>query len=340
MRSFGLNVEYNGDHYVALCGERAKQYAIGEMACELMRLRPADIKDILVEADHFDDPLDKDQINALLFWFRDKLLSKYPLVVGEMISIDFMNKTIEYFTTDKEKQRDWINSCLPENKEDSVSKYILEGTHYTDYGDTTNGQFLLTLCYNVSFEYCLFKGAFLSFAKSDESPEDLKQAERLLEMYGAQDNVQDIEFRIMGYDGRFNSVYTIKSFFSLLLFEMAHIIDEGVNIVKCRNCGQYFVPLKRSDTRYCNYPSPENPEKTCKEIGAQKAWANKEKTDDVTREYRKVYMRYKMTVKRHPDNKEAQQKLDRLTDGIKEWRQKLDAGEVSTADFMRWLEEF
>ena len=59
-----------------------------------------------------------------------------------------------------------------------------------------NGQFLLTLCYNVSFEYCLFKGAFLSFAKSDESPEDLKQAERLLEMYGAQDNVQDIEFRI------------------------------------------------------------------------------------------------------------------------------------------------
>ena len=120
MRSFGLNVEYNGDHYVALCGECAKQYAIGEMACELMRLRPADIKDILVEADHFDDPLDKDQINALLFWFRDKLLSKYPLVVGEMISIDFMNKTIEYFTTDKEKQRDWINSCLPENKEDSV----------------------------------------------------------------------------------------------------------------------------------------------------------------------------------------------------------------------------
>ena len=73
MRSFGLNVEYNGDHYVALCGECAKQYAIGEMACELMRLRPADIKDILVEADHFDDPLDKDQINALLFWFRDKL---------------------------------------------------------------------------------------------------------------------------------------------------------------------------------------------------------------------------------------------------------------------------
>ena len=57
-------------------------------------------KDILVEADRFDDPLDKDQINALLFWFRDKLLSKYPLVVGEMISIDFMNKTIEYFTID------------------------------------------------------------------------------------------------------------------------------------------------------------------------------------------------------------------------------------------------
>jgi hypothetical protein len=47
-----------------------------------------------------------------------------------------------------------------------------------------------------------------------------------------------------------------------------------------------------------------------------------------------------MTVKRHPDNQEAQQKLDRLTDGIKEWRQKLDGGEANTTDFMTWLDEF
>ena len=81
-----------------------------------MRLRPADIKDILVEADHFDDPLDKDQINALLFWFRDKLLSKYPLVVGEMISIDFMNKTIEYFTTDKKSSVTGLTLAYPKTR--------------------------------------------------------------------------------------------------------------------------------------------------------------------------------------------------------------------------------
>lgn len=340
MQDFGMNVEFNGKFYRVINDEVIKQYAIGELGCELMRFSPSGMKKILVQAPHFEDAMDNDDIVSDLFWLRTELLKVYPLVVAEMLSVDFMNKAIEYLTIDDEQKQEWLRMYGAKEDQSGVRDYILQDTPYDSFGADTIGQLLLTLYFSVSQEYCVFAIAFKSLVESSEDEASMNRATSILDMFNDEHDFQHIDYRIGLYDGRFNSIYTIKSFISLLMFEAAHIIDNDVQVVKCKNCQKYFVPLKRSDTRYCNYPSPENPEKTCKEIGAQKAWANKEKTDDVTREYRKVYMRYKMTVKRHPDNKEAQQKLDRLTDGIREWRQKLEAGEASTADFMRWLEEF
>ena len=339
MREYGMNVEFNGKFYRIISEAEIKQYAIGEMACEMMRFEPSKLKDVLTAAPHFSEPLDKELVVSDLFWLREQLLKQYLLVVAEMISVAFMNMAIEYLTADEENKKEWLKAYTSCDKQKEIGENILKEQPFDSFGADTIGQFLLTLYYGVSQEYCVCAAAFISLAKSGEDPKEMERAQNILDLYNDEHNFQDIDYRLGLYDGRFNSVFTIKSFISLLMFEVAHILDSETQVVKCKSCGHYFIPLKRSDTRYCNYPSPENPEKTCKEIGAQKAWANKEKTDDVTREYRKVYMRYKMTVKRHPDNQEAQQKLNRLTDGIKEWRQKLDAGEAGTADFMRWLEE-
>lgn len=340
MSKFGITVEYNGKHYVVLTSEGTHEYAIGEMACELMRVYMPDLKEILLSVESFQSPLEKELMINTLFWLRGEFRKKYPTVISEVLAADFLNNATEYFEASDEGKKEWLDSIDTIENRQKIHKYIFGGSGCDDIGVETIGQFLLTLYFLVSFNHTLFKAAFAAFANADNSKEDQDNTYTLIRMSSEDINIQDIEYRILEYDDRFNSVFTIKSMISLYLFEIAHIYDGDVPIVRCKNCSHYFIPLKRSDTRYCNYPSPENPEKTCKEIGAQKAWANKEKTDDVTREYRKVYMRYKMTVKRHPDNKEAQQKLDRLTDGIREWRQKLEAGEASTADFMRWLEEF
>jgi|GEM_PF-3245370 hypothetical protein len=122
-----------------------------------------------------------------------------------------------------------------------------------------------------------------------------------------------------------NTVLTIankslKSSMSLLLFEMAHLMETGTDISKCKNCGNYFIQTGRSDAIYCEYPSPKNPERTCKEIGAQITRTEKMKKDTATRLYRNIYMRDKMLQKRHPDKKEYDTRLNQLVEGAKRWR--------------------
>ncbi|WP_447383730.1 DUF6076 domain-containing protein, partial [Streptococcus pseudopneumoniae] len=81
------------------------------------------------------------------------------------------------------------------------------------------------------------------------------------------------------------------------------------------------------------YPSPQDPEKTCKDIGAQVSRSNKEKTDVTTKEYRKVYMRYKMLMRRHPEEESYEEQFNKLTSEVKEWRNKLAHGLATTEEF-------
>ena len=94
--------------------------------------------------------------------------------------------------------------------------------------------------------------------------------------------MQHIDFRFLATAEKgLESLYTIKTSMSLLLFEMVNARQVDKQFVKCSNCGQIFVLEGRSDTIYCNYPSPQNKNKSCREIGAQVARANKEKSDKI-----------------------------------------------------------
>ena len=161
-----------------------------------------------------------------------------------------------------------------------------------------------------------------------------------LNFFGDYTEMQHIDYRLALIEGKFAEIFTIKSSLSLILFETAHVMDSETAIIKCKNCGQYFVPTGRSDSIYCSYPSPQDSEKTCKDIGAQVSRSNKEKTDVTTKEYRKVYMRYKMLMRRHPEEESYEEQFNRLTSGVKEWRNKLAHGMATTEEFLAWLTEF
>ena len=51
-------------------------------------------------------------------------------------------------------------------------------------------------------------------------------------------------------------------------------------------------------------------------------------------------MRYKMILKRHPDNQQAKEKLDELALGKKAWLEKIEKGKASTTEYETWLESF
>ena len=59
----------------------------------------------------------------------------------------------------------------------------------------------------------------------------------------------------------------------IIRYEMTKIVTEKVLLVKCENCGFYFVPQGRADSKYC-YRINGNEEKPCCDIGAHRKYIN------------------------------------------------------------------
>ena len=336
----GIDVEYNGKESILLLSDERRKYAIGEMVCELTRFDVATIKSIIMRVPGYKEVPNRKKMLKAVGWLRLEMKEVLTPVICEMVFVEFVNSVRDFYL---EESAEYMQECimnLDSLYRSSEIEYAFEGSEYNEPGAESVGQLFLTMLLGVALEYKLAMNIFNGFINADDVGSGQKRAYQILRMSKKDSYLQDIQYKILFYDDRFNSVFRIKTMMSLCLFEMAHIYEKNILISKCKNCSHYFVPLKRSDTRYCNYPAPDNPDRTCKEIGAQNTWANKEKTDDVTRAYRTVYMRNKMRANRHPDDEGAQKRLAQLTEGIRDWRHRLASGEAEKDEFIKWLEEF
>lgn len=341
MRKIGIKVEFNGDHYVLEFGGEGRKYAVGEMACELSRLRIIDLKEAVVRNQNFHAQAERESMEKSVAEIREEYRKVFSPVISELAAVGLINYVRDYFSNDDEEWRkDWMLSLDDLCNRGDVKEELFADTDFQDIGAECEGQLFLSILLVLAWEFKIAMSTFQAFVESADNKTGQKKAYSVFHMSKRDSFLQDIGYSLQYYNNRFNSVYVIRDMMSLLLFEMAHVYDRSIPIGRCKNCGQYFVPQKRSDTKYCNYPAPDNPEKTCKEIGAQNTWASKERTDDVTQAYRKVYMRYKMRANRHPDDAEAQEKMEQLSEGIREWRQKMSSGEAEKEEFIRWLEGF
>ncbi len=335
---FGMTVKFDGKKNTVLCCGIVKDYPIGGMMCEYARLHPTDIKKVIMESSDFNTPYDLEKVITALKDLTNALIQNFDAVTALMIATDMLSLITDYIKASDTEKKEMLGDGKKKETSDKIAEFILKDTGLSCFGMDTVGQLLLTGYYLYSASFVGFKYLFDAYVTELEV--EAEQATFFWELYGGYMNMQHIDFRIAYIDGEFASLYTIKSSLSLLLFEIAHSIDAETQFVKCQNCNQYFVPEGRSDAVYCSYPSPQNIKKTCKEIGAQVARANKEKSDITTKEYRKVYMRYMMHMTRHPSDNERAAKLEQLTSEVKEWRNKLAHGIVTEEEFLDWLGQF
>ena len=94
------------------------------------------------------------------------------------------------------------------------------------------------------------------------------------------------------------SLLQIRSPIQLLIFEMCRMQATNKLFKECANCGRIFVPETRNDTKYCPFPSPHNPEKPCKEIGARETAKKKNKSDPKAEEFQRELNRLKANKRR------------------------------------------
>ena len=145
----------------------------------------------------------------------------------------------------------------------------------------------------------------------------------------------DLEFRII-------EIFKFNSIIELLNLSLTRIIDKDIKIRQCYNCQELFIPTSRSDEKYCNYSSPQNPNKTCKEYGVNKTYREKMKSTPIKNEHNRTSQAYRMRIKRAKTNTEKEKlekKFERYKTNYQNKKVLYNKGKLQEVDFIKWIIE-
>ncbi len=338
MIELGLPVIYDGKKYTVLWNKETLEYPVGGLICELSRLHPGILKEVFDNYPDRDKPNTRENASNGLCWVFEKMKDVLTLPVHQAIVAGELACYHEEYYDKPEEQRHILLQFLNEDSgtgNSEIKKYILKDTGTEVFIDDTVGHYLSCLFAELASSLVMAIAAFQKIINTS----DEKAINLFIALASDKIQFQKIDYKIVVLEGELSSIYTIGNGVSLFMFEVQHMLEHEVFPKKCKNCGEYFVPTGRKDARYCTYPSPQNKEKTCREIGARAARAKKEKEDDATREYRRKYMRLKMATRRNPDSLVANRKLEAFIQDAEQWQNKVKSGEVSESEYIEWLKK-
>lgn len=190
--------------------------------------------------------------------------------------------------------------------------------------------YVLTMSKNNSKALSHFENDKLNIALGDLS--------RLNTQLNIIDEDQAIEIAKVNKDRILPIPYTFESkdICQLLIIELQEIVCmDKFEIKKCKNCGKYFVPEKRTDELYCNNIYEDG--RTCKEIGSFKVKQKMINNDDDLRTYRNVYQKLLLRTRRNPENLQYEKEFEKFKEDNRKMREKLDKGKVTYEEYVEWL---
>ena len=141
---------------------------------------------------------------------------------------------------------------------------------------------------------------------------------------------------------KFLNTYKIEKCSDLFDVYRKLIIDRKISIKKCKNCDKFFITKNRTDEVYCDNPSPQNPNKTCKEYGAKKTYRDEIKSTPIKYEHYNISQFYRMRIARAKNEKEKM-KYEKAFNTYKEKYQKnklrYNSGKLQENDFVEWIKK-
>ncbi len=135
------------------------------------------------------------------------------------------------------------------------------------------------------------------------------------------------------------SHYRVSCYDDICVATLEFVVKHNLNINRCQNCGQYFVPRNRSDEIYCDNLAPQDQSKTCKQYGSARIWYSKMMDDAVLKQCKNLYSEKQMRAYRCPDVKAYADNFDLFKRQSLEWKKRYKAGKCTAEEFTAWLNE-
>ena len=134
-----------------------------------------------------------------------------------------------------------------------------------------------------------------------------------------------------------NNYYRSKNIFSALYITLYYLtFIPNTYIKKCKNCGKYFLSNK-NNTVYCDNIFKDN--KTCKQVGSNRAQKKKEADNPVYQKYRSIYAKKAMNARRNSDIDSVQKQYKKWKKEASEFLDDIEKGTKTYAEFDKWLNE-
>lgn len=124
-----------------------------------------------------------------------------------------------------------------------------------------------------------------------------------------------------------------------LVFSLLHfILNSGRTVKKCKNCNRLFIPINKSDEKYC--PRISN-KKSCREIASYKVRMRRENSSEFIKLENSVRTKLLNRTKaknitEHEKN-ERQKKYYDFMDEKAMYKDKVNNDEISVSQYVEWL---
>lgn len=133
--------------------------------------------------------------------------------------------------------------------------------------------------------------------------------------------------------------YVCTKLENALFLSFINILNiERLEIKTCENCGKYFIPLSKSNEKFCTNYISANSKKTCRDVGAFNSYNNKVKDNEIEFLIRKTSSYFSMQVKRNPDIDIYKKKNEDWKKNYKVQRLKFRNNEITKDELISWID--
>ena len=140
LMDIGLRVEYDGKKNVVLAGEIIKEYPIGGLMCEYARLRPTELKEVILRNPLWNEKSLSKKGGDALYAFYNDMVEKFDVVIAGIVIADFSSFLRDYLQAERKDLIELIGRLNCDKDKDSIKQFILKDTGFQEFGISTIGQ--------------------------------------------------------------------------------------------------------------------------------------------------------------------------------------------------------